>query len=111
MNIFEKLKERGFDTVPESFYTTIGVWKSWYEGEVKDFHRYKVFNGQNHVQCRRYTMGMAKKVCEDWANLLMNEKVKITLEGTKEQDFFDSVCADNNFAVKISEMQELKAEF
>ena len=109
MNIFEKLKERGFDTVPESFYATIGVWKSWYEGEVKDFHRYKVFNGQNHVQCRRYTMGMAKKVCEDWANLLMNEKVKITLEGTKEQDFFDSVCADNNFAVKISEMQELKA--
>ena len=109
MNIFEKLKERGFDTVPESFYTTIGVWKSWYEGEAKDFHRYKVFNGQNHVQCRRYTMGMAKKVCEDWANLLMNEKVKITLEGKQEQDFFDSVCADNNFAVKISEMQELKA--
>ena len=65
MNIFEKLKERGFDTVPESFYTTIGIWKSWYEGEVKDFHRYKVFNGQNHVQCRRYTMGMAKKVCEN----------------------------------------------
>ena len=109
MNIFEKLKERGFDTVPESFYTNIGVWKSWYEGEVKDFHMYKVFNGQKQVQCRRYTMGMAKKVSEDWANLLMNEKVKITLEGTKEQDFFDSVCADNNFAVKISEMQELKA--
>lgn len=109
MNIFEKLKERGFDTVPESFYTTIGIWKSWYEGEVKSFHMYKVFNGQKQVQCRRYTMGMAKKVSEDWANLLMNEKVKITLEGNKEQDFFDSVCADNNFAVKISEMQELKA--
>ena len=109
MNIFEKLKERGFDTVPESFYTTIGIWKSWYEGEVKSFHIYKVFNGQKQVQCRRYTMGMAKKVCEDWANLLMNEKVKITLEGKKEQDFFDSVCADNNFTVKISEMQELKA--
>ena len=52
---------------------------------------------------------MAKKVCEDWSNLLMNEKVKITLEGKQEQDFFDSVCADNNFAVKISEMQELKS--
>lgn len=109
MNIFEKLKERGFDTAPESFYTNIGVWKSWYEGEVKSFHMYKVFNGQKQVQCRRYTMGMAKKVCEDWANLLMNEKVKITLEGKQEQDFFDSVCADNNFAVKISDMQELKS--
>lgn len=109
MKIFEVLKQRGFTTVPEDFYDHIGVWKSWYEGEVKDFHCYKVFNGQNHVQCRRYTMGMAKKVCEDWANLLMNEKVKITLEGKQEQGFFDSVCADNNFAVKISEMQELKS--
>lgn len=109
MKIFEVLKQRGFTTVPEDFYDHIGVWKSWYEGEAKDFHCYKVFNGQKHVQCRRYTMGMAKKVCEDWANLLMNEKVKITLEGKQEQDFFDSVCADNNFPVKISEMQELKA--
>lgn len=109
MNIFEKLKERGFDTVPESFYTSIGVWKSWYEGEVKDFHMYKVFNGQKQVQCRRYTMGMAKKVSEDWANLLMNEKVKITLEGKAEQEFFDSVCKENNFLVKASEMQEAKS--
>lgn len=109
MNIFEKLKERGFDTVPESFYSTIGVWKSWYEGEVKSFHLYKVFNGQKQVQCRRYTMGMAKKVSEDWANLLMNEKVKITLEGKAEQEFFDSVCKENNFLVKASEMQEAKS--
>ena len=109
MNIFEKLKERGFDTVPESFYTNIGVWKSWYEGEVKDFHRYKVFNGQKQVQCRRYTMGMAKKVSEDWANLLMNEKVKITLWGKAEQGFFDTVCKENNFLVKASEMQEAKS--
>lgn len=109
MNIFEKLKERGFDTVPESFYTTIGIWKSWYEGEAKSFHMYKVFNGQKQVQCRRYTMGMAKKVSEDWANLLMNEKVKITLEGKAEQEFFDSVCKENNFMVKASEMQEAKS--
>lgn len=109
MNIFEKLKERGFDTVPESFYSNISVWGSWYDGDVKNFHRYSVFNGQKKVQCKRYTMGMGKKVCEDWANLLMNEKVKITLEGKKEQAFFDHVCTENNFLVKVSEMQEMKS--
>ena len=109
MNIFEKLKERGFTTVPESFYTNIAAWKCWYDGEVKNFHQYKVYNGQEHVKRHRYTMGMAKKVSEDWANLLMNEKVQITLEGKKEQDFFDAVCSDNNFRVKSSEMQEMKA--
>lgn len=109
MNIYEVLRARGYTTVPESFYTQIENWKSWYDGYVKSFHRYRVWNGMKNVNCRLYSMGMAKKVCEDWANLLMNERVNITLEGEKEQAFVDAVFERNNFAVKANEMQELKA--
>lgn len=109
MTIIEKLKEKGYNTVPSDFYSMIGVWKSWYDGDVKNFHDYKVFNGQKTVQCHRYTLGMAKKVAEDWANLLMNEKVQITLEGKKEQEFVDGIFKDNNFRVKANESQEMKA--
>lgn len=108
-DVLQILNNLGYSTVPAEFYNYIAVWKSWYDGDVRSFHRYKVWNGMKHVQCRRYTMGMAKKVAEDWANLLLNEKVKITLEGPKEQEFFDSVCKENNFDVKANEMQELKA--
>ncbi|MEY8385974.1 phage portal protein [Oscillospiraceae bacterium 38-13] len=108
-DIVNILKSLGYYTVPASFYGDIAVWKSWYDGNVRSFHRYQVYNGIQRVDCRRYSMGMAKKVAEDWANLLLNEKVKITLEGTAEQKFFDSVCKKNNFAVKSNEMQELKA--
>ena len=37
----------------------------------------------------------------------MNEKVGITLEGKKEQEFVDRVLEENNFLVKANEMQEL----
>lgn len=109
MNIYEVLRARGYTTVPEEFYTYIDNWRSWYDGYVKAFHRYRIWNGMKYVPCRLYSLGMAKKVCEDWANLLMNEKVKITLEGKKEQNFIDEVFTRNNFAVKINEMQEIKA--
>lgn len=36
----------------------------------------------------------------------MNEKVVITLEGSKEQEFIDRVFEENNFLVKSNEMQE-----
>lgn len=108
-DIINILKSAGYYTVPATFYGNIAVWKSWYDGNVRSFHRYQVYNGFQHVDCHRYTMGMAKKVAEDWANLLLNEKVKITLEGAAEQAFFDGVCKANNFAVKSNEMQELKA--
>lgn len=109
MNIYEVLRARGFTTVPESFYSHIDNWKSWYDGYVKNFHRYKVWNGMKNVPCRVYSLGMAKKICEDWANLLLNEKCKITLEGEKEQAFVDGVLTRNNFAVKGNEAQEIKA--
>lgn len=108
-SVIRILQGKGFNTIPEQFYSQIGIWKSWYDGNVRDFHNFKVFNGRNAVQCRRYSLGMAKKVSEDWANLLLNEKVKITLEGKKEQAFFDEVCTKNNFSVKANEMQELKS--
>lgn len=110
MNILEKLKDLGFKTIPAEYYEQgVDVWRSWYVGKVNSFHRYKVYNGSRFVHLERYSCGMAKKVAEDWANLLMNEKVHITLEGKEEQEFFDQVCRDNNFTVKANEQQEKKA--
>lgn len=104
-----KLNELGYTTIPDSFYSKVYEWKSWYQGNVKGFHNYTVQNGERQVKCRRYSLGMGKKLCEDWANLLMNEKVQITLEGQKEQDFIDLVLTENNFTVKANEMQEMKS--
>ena len=107
--VIQKLNELGYSTIPEAFYSKVAEWKSWYQGNVKGFHNYTVQNGERQVKCRRYSLGMGKKLCEDWANLLMNEKVQITLEGQKEQDFIDLVLTENNFTVKANEMQELKS--
>ena len=104
-----KLNELGYTTIPDSFYSKVYEWKSWYQGNVKGFHNYRVRNGESMVNCKRYSLGMGKKLCEDWANLLMNEKVKITLEGKKEQEFIDKVLTENNFSVKANEMQEMKS--
>lgn len=106
MNVVQKLKELGYKTIEESWYTRVEGWQKWYKGNVEGFHDYRVWNGQKRVNCHRYTLGMAKKVCEDWANLLMNEKVQITLEGKKEQEFIDKVFADNSFEVAMNELQE-----
>ena len=109
MDIWGKLKEFGFTSVQKEFYSKIAEWKGWYIGDVKSFTWYKVRTGESTVKCKRHSLGMAKKLCEDWASLLMNEKVHITLEGDAEQEFVDSVFAKNNFFVKVNEMQELKS--
>ena len=109
MNVLGKLQELGYNPVPASNYDLINTWKQWYAGSVDKFHTYTVWNGTNRVDCHRYSVGMGKKVSEDWADLLLNEKVALTLSGEREQEFVDEVLRRNQFRVKGNEMQEKKA--
>lgn len=108
--IIKYLQNMGYDTVSADFYQHITDWVSWYQGDTA-FHKYKVYNGESFKFCRRATLGMAKTVCEDWANLLMNEKVNITVSDDTTQKFLDAILASNNFWVKINEMQEMKSAY
>ncbi len=108
--IYRMLNELGFPNAGDGgTEERLRLWREWYEGDVKRFHSYRVYNGQKRVLCRRAGLGMAKKICEDWANLLMNERVRIRLGGGKEQAFIDRVFRENRFLVAANRMQERKA--
>lgn len=109
MNIMKYLNKAGHDTVSSDFYTLIELWQSWHEGNVKKFHRYRMYNGKNKINCRRLSLGMAKKLSEDIADLLLNERVQITIQDENTSDFVMRVLDDNNFSVLGSDYQERKA--
>lgn len=110
MNIFEYFKKKGIDTVDSSFYSKIGMWESWYRANVRRFHSYRVYRGAGHYErCHRKSLCMAKKLCEDIGDLLLNEKVKITIEDEATSTFVYSVLEDANFGVLGNEYQERKA--
>lgn len=109
MDVKKYLNNAGYDTVDASFYSLIRVWKSWYVGDVNKFHRYKMYNGKDHVPCRRLSLGMAKKLSEDIADLLLNERVQITIQDPTTSEFVMGVLEDNNFSVIGNDYQERKA--
>lgn len=81
-------------------------WVSWYSGKVKRFHRYSIYNGKKRVPMERLSLGMPKKVCEDWASLLMNEKTNIVLENKQSQEIFNKYLERNHFWKKANELVE-----
>lgn len=110
MNIFTYFKNKGIDTLDPTFYDNIRLWRSWYQSDVKKFHRYKVYRGNGgSVKCRRISLGMAKRVCEDQADLLLNERVQITLTDKVTDDFVKGVLAENTFDELGNEYQERKS--
>lgn len=77
--------------VKDAIATYVDQWKSWYEGNVRRFHNYFIFNGNKKVKQHRYTMNMAKEISEDWSDILWSEKCSISLENETEQAGFDEL--------------------
>lgn len=100
MNVLEIIKKISGKTPLIS--GRVEEWKSWYAGKVKRFHRYTIYNGRKRVPMERMTLGMPKKICEDWANLLMNEKTDIVLADDKSQDVLNKYLEQNNFWKKAN---------
>ena len=104
------LKDRGF-AADDSLSSHIATWKSWYAGKVTGFHDYRVYNGVTQVPRKRSSLQLGKTICEQLANLLFNEKCKITANREATQEFIMSVFDENNMYIKLNESQERKSAF
>ena len=81
MNLQQFFSEQGYDISEKlNWEKYIDIWESWYRGKVRKFHNYYIYNGQRKVKMQKKSMQGAKKVAEDWADLLFNEKVSINLK-------------------------------
>ena len=99
MDVFGWLREQGYE-IDTEIYDHISLWHAWYKGKVDRVHKYWVYNGRNKIPCQRLTLNMAKQVCQDWADLLLNEKVHINQNSKTTEDFIVSVLDANNFWVR-----------
>ena len=92
--------------IKDTMQIYIEQWKSWYQGNVKSFHNYFIYNGKRKIKQQRYTMNMAKEISEDWSDILWSEKCKISLENEKSQEEFDNLINDLDLYTLINQLIE-----
>lgn len=78
-NIAGTLSKKGINLTVGTIYDLMAIWKSWYRGNVNNFHYYTEVVCGKSVQCERLTMNMPKRNCEDISSLLWTEKTRIDL--------------------------------
>lgn len=100
-DILDKITDRK-QNVNENI-SRVHAWRSWYQGYVQAFHRYRIYNGTDYVYKTMSTLHMAKKVCEDWADLLYNEKVQIAVDNEDANIALESALRDVAFTVNLNQ--------
>ena len=92
--------------IKDAMQTYIDQWKSWYQGNVRAFHNYYVYNGERKIIKKRFTMNMAKTCCEDWSDIIWSEKCKISMKNTSSQGKFDNLVNSLNIYEVINQILE-----
>lgn len=99
--------------IQTTYYPYIQTWRAWWEGYVEEVHSYRELGVDNSPRKRKlYRLQMAKRVCEDWAALLLNEKTTLSLEHKPSSLFLQGedgtagALGDNNFWCEANELCE-----
>ena len=104
--VCDYLNKRLGINIRKDYYNDINLWDEWYKGYHRPFHHYVDYNGKETVELDRYTLKMAKKVCEDWANLLLNEKTVIVTQNEKANDYLKNILDKNSFISNANNLIE-----
>ncbi|MCF0120787.1 MAG: hypothetical protein HUJ65_04030 [Oscillospiraceae bacterium] len=80
-------KEFGLE-VSTAYYANVRLWKKWWEGYEPSFHSYCQWGPDGRkIERRLYSLHMAKRVCEDWASILLNERTSVRVGDTGSAAF------------------------
>ena len=101
------LKNKSLSVISnEDIATKMEVWQQWYKGCVDKFHKYKVYSGKKKLELERKTLNLPAKVCQRWADLLLNEKVEINASDEYTQTKLNHLLKQVNFKVRGNNLLE-----
>ncbi len=101
--VLDHLNKQYNSNISAEYYNKIDEWVHWWEGFYEPFHRRKEWNGEKLTERELYTLRMAKKVCEDWAAVLLNEKTTLAVDDKASslfmmgEDGTGGVLGENDF--------------
>lgn len=87
VSIIELLNKERKCNISAEYYSHIDEWRDWWKGYNEDFHKYTETTETGKKPRKLFSLKMAKKACEDWASILINEKTAIAIDDKASSEF------------------------
>ena len=91
--VINYLKTLGYKVIDTSMYDKIKVWNNYWTDEL-EWHSYYDQTGKKR---RMHSLGMAKRIAEDWASIEFSERDNIKSSNEKNQKYLDETLPQLHF--------------
>lgn len=86
------------------------IWQQFYEGNVKKFHEYIEYQGNESVTRKRKSLHMAKVISELWSDNIINPETNF-FTGKSSQEWLDAYVDNHNIKGRLNAFYELVFAF
>lgn len=94
--VSDKLKDLGYE-VSNTMAEFIQKWYSWYTNE-NEFYKVKYLSISRTTKDRhRYSLRPARKICREWASLILNEETKISVDNESANSWLSDYLSRTGF--------------
>ena len=83
--VIKYLQDNGYDVIDTTMYDKIKLWNNYWTNEL-DWHTYYDQSGSKR---KMHTLGMAKRIAEDWASIIYSERDSIKTSNENNQKYLD----------------------
>ena len=107
--IIEFLNKQLGCSISPAYYSRIKLWEDFWRGYHKPFHCFTEYSAGGAKPREMFTMKMGKKICEDWAAILLNEKTQLILDDLPSSEFIlgkNGVLRSNDFWSRCNALVE-----
>ncbi len=105
--VINKIEEKLNIKINTEYYSKIDDWHKWWCGYNDSFHKYtEMADNGKRKERDMYSLKMAKKVCEDWAAYLINEKTRIIIDDKASSEFVQGENETGGIFAEVSFWQE-----
>ena len=103
--VLKFLKSKGYDNVNQDYYNYVDLWEQYWQNDV-DYMTYVDDYENSH---RLYTLGMAKRVCEDWASIISSERDEIKTDNDINQEYVDKTIKELKLKTNLPKCVEISS--
>ena len=101
--VIKFLKEKGYNNVSTDYYNFVDLWETYWKNESD----YITYTDDYKIQHRLYTLGMAKRVCEDWASIISSEQDEITTDNSINKEYVEKIVKELRLKTYLPQCVEI----
>ena len=101
--VLKYLKNKGYSNVSNDYYEYVEAWEQYWKNNAD----YITYTDEYQKKNQLYTLGMAKRVCEDWASIISSEKDTIVSNKSQNEEYIKNIVNELQLKTNLPRCVEI----